>query len=71
MNSPEFITSQRVDLSNCEQEAINIPNRIQPHGVLIALQELQLIILHIIKNPNKFKVFFAKYLMKTIKFTIL
>lgn len=40
MNSQEFITSQRVDLSNCEQEAINITDRIQPHGVLVDLQKL-------------------------------
>ena len=40
MNSQEFITSQRVALSNCEQEAINITDRIQPHGVLVDLQKL-------------------------------
>ncbi len=33
-----------VDLTNCDREPIHIPGSIQPHGVLLALQEPELII---------------------------
>jgi light-regulated signal transduction histidine kinase (bacteriophytochrome) len=33
-----------VDLTNCDREPIHIPGRIQPHGVLLALREPEMII---------------------------
>ncbi|WP_322906766.1 diguanylate cyclase domain-containing protein [Paenibacillus campi] len=32
-----FITSEPIDLTNCDKEPIHIPGRIQPHGVLFAV----------------------------------
>lgn len=50
----EFITSETVDLSNCDREPIHIPGRIQPHGVLLVLQEPDLIILQASRNTKQF-----------------
>jgi two-component system, chemotaxis family, sensor kinase Cph1 len=35
-----------VDLTNCDREPIHIPGSIQPHGVLLALREPDLIVTH-------------------------
>lgn len=43
---------QPVDLTNCEREPIHIPSRIQPHGVLLALQEPELTIVQASDNTN-------------------
>ncbi len=37
--------SQEVDLTKCDRKTIHLPGSIQPHGVLLALQEPQLKIL--------------------------
>ena len=39
-----------VDLTNCDREPIHIPGAIQPHGVLLALQEPDLTILQVSEN---------------------
>ena len=41
---------QPVDLTNCEREPIHIPSLIQPHGVLLALQEPELTIVQTSDN---------------------
>jgi light-regulated signal transduction histidine kinase (bacteriophytochrome)/DNA-binding response OmpR family regulator len=54
MNSPNFITSsESVNLTSCDHEPIHIPGRIQPHGVLLVLQEPQLTILQVSLNINQ------------------
>jgi len=40
----------QVDLSNCSKEPIHIPGLIQPHGVLLVLQEVDLTILQVSNN---------------------
>ncbi|MBW4582257.1 MAG: GAF domain-containing protein [Tildeniella nuda ZEHNDER 1965/U140] len=52
MNSIEFVTSQPIDLTNCDREPIHIPGQIQPHGVLLALQVPQLTILQVSQNTG-------------------
>lgn len=42
--------SQTVDLTNCDREPIHIPGSIQPHGVLLVLQEPELTIVQISTN---------------------
>ncbi len=44
----------RVDLTNCDREPIHIPGAIQPHGVLLALQEPDLTILQASDNARAF-----------------
>jgi two-component system, chemotaxis family, sensor kinase Cph1 len=39
MNIQNFVNTQEVDLTNCDREAIHIPGAIQPHGILLVLQE--------------------------------
>ncbi|HEY8550654.1 MAG TPA: ATP-binding protein [Vicinamibacterales bacterium] len=41
-----------VDLTSCDREPIHIPGAIQPHGVLLALQEPQLNVLQASRNVN-------------------
>lgn len=41
-----------VDITNCDREPIHIPGAIQPHGVLLALQEPDLIITHASENAS-------------------
>ncbi|WP_260446297.1 MULTISPECIES: hypothetical protein [unclassified Nostoc] len=33
------MTDETIDLTNCDREPIHIPNLIQPHGVLLVLQD--------------------------------
>ncbi|MDZ7961888.1 MAG: hypothetical protein RMY34_29095 [Aulosira sp. DedQUE10] len=47
---PEFVTSEPIDLTNCDREPIPIPSLIQSHGVLLTLQEPQLEILQFTEN---------------------
>ncbi|MFN8489372.1 MAG: GAF domain-containing protein [Caldilineaceae bacterium] len=42
-----------VDLTTCDREPIHIPGRIQPHGVLLALQEPELTIVQISQNSGE------------------
>ncbi|MCU0548800.1 MAG: ATP-binding protein [Leptolyngbya sp. Prado105] len=41
---------ESIDLSNCDHEAIHIPGKIQPHGVLLVLSEPDLTIVQISSN---------------------
>jgi two-component system, chemotaxis family, sensor kinase Cph1 len=50
MNDREIITPDIVDLSNCDREAIHIPGRIQPHGVMLVLTEPDLTIVQVSRN---------------------
>jgi chemotaxis family two-component system sensor kinase Cph1 len=44
---------QPVDLTNCEREPIHIPSRIQPHGVLLTLQEPDFVIVQASSNAEE------------------
>lgn len=46
----DFITTQQVDLTNCDREAIHIPGFIQPHGLLFVLKEPELTIVQLSNN---------------------
>ncbi len=46
--------SQSVDLTNCDREPIQIPGLIQPHGVLLILQEPDLKIIQVSNNTLAF-----------------
>lgn len=41
------------DLSDCEREQIHLPGSIQPHGVLLALEEEQLTVSHASTNASR------------------
>ena len=44
---------EEFDLTNCDREPIHIPGTIQPHGILMLLEEPDLKILQISKNTTK------------------
>ncbi len=50
MTPAETSSSQSLDLSNCEREPIHIPGSIQPHGLLLALRQIDWTIAHISNN---------------------
>ncbi|RCJ21747.1 cyanobacterial phytochrome A [Nostoc sp. ATCC 43529] len=50
MNTNDISIPFEVDLTNCDREPIHIPGYIQPHGVLLALQEPELTILQCSNN---------------------
>ncbi|MGA9378969.1 MAG: GAF domain-containing protein, partial [Phormidium sp.] len=50
MDFTKLIPPELVDLTNCDREAIHTPGLIQPHGVLLTLQEPDLIILQASQN---------------------
>ncbi|WP_460204637.1 histidine kinase dimerization/phospho-acceptor domain-containing protein [Scytonema sp. NUACC21] len=54
MEIKNFVSTQEVDLTNCDREAIHIPGEIQPHGILLVLQEPELKILQVSNNIDKF-----------------
>jgi two-component system, chemotaxis family, sensor kinase Cph1 len=54
MNNHELTTPFQVDLTNCEKEPIHIPGAIQPHGVLLVLQEPEFTILQVSDNTWHF-----------------
>lgn len=45
-----MITAQNVNLTNCDREQIHIPGSIQPHGMLLALDESDLKIIQVSTN---------------------
>lgn len=51
-DEPSHITARNVDLSNCDKEQIQFCGAIQPHGLLIAVQEPDLIVRHISANAE-------------------
>lgn len=54
MTEIEFVISEAIDLTNCDREPIHIPGKIQPHGVLLVIQEPQLKILQVSQNAEHF-----------------
>src|ERR1700760_4743430 len=48
------INSSNVDLTNCDREPIHVPGAIQPHGVLIAFDEGDDLILQVSENCADF-----------------
>ncbi len=56
-DSPEngkFQHSWEADLTNCDREPIHVPGAIQPHGVLLVLQESDLRVLQVSDNTSEF-----------------
>ncbi|MBO3459028.1 ATP-binding protein [Aetokthonos hydrillicola Thurmond2011] len=49
-NQSENIISQSVDLTNCDREPIHIPGLIQPHGILLVIEEPELKIIQVSNN---------------------
>ncbi|AVH70577.1 ATP-binding protein [Nostoc sp. 'Lobaria pulmonaria (5183) cyanobiont'] len=47
------MTDEIIDLTNCDREPIHIPNLIQPHGVLLVLQDPTLEILQVSSNTQE------------------
>lgn len=52
MSQNEAIAQAKVDLTNCDREPIHIPGLIQPHGVLLVLQEPELTIIQVSANAD-------------------
>ena len=50
----ELLPNKPIDLTNCDREPIHIPGKIQPHGVLLVLQEPSLQIGQVSNNTEKF-----------------
>src|SRR5687768_14002640 len=48
----DLITAQNVDLSNCDREQVQFCGAIQPHGALVAVEEVAWTILHISGNSE-------------------
>lgn len=51
-DNKEWTLDQTVGLTNCDREPIHIPNRIQPHGVLLVLTEPELEIVQVSRNAG-------------------
>ncbi|MCT7950642.1 GAF domain-containing protein [Ancylothrix sp. C2] len=56
MNPPETISREQeeFDLTNCDREPIHLPGTIQPHGIMMVLEEPDLKILQVSNNTAKF-----------------
>ncbi|MBD2579148.1 response regulator [Oscillatoria sp. FACHB-1406] len=52
MNSQKWVSPKEADVTNCDREAIHIPGQIQPHGVLLVLQEPDLILRQVSENTE-------------------
>jgi PAS domain S-box-containing protein len=53
MNNNNFLSANTpVDLNNCDREPIHIPGLIQPHGILLVLQEPELNIIQVSNNTG-------------------
>ena len=63
MNNRELVMPQDVDLTNCDRESIHTPGSIQPHGILLALDESKFTILQASKNTLDFLGLRAEYLI--------
>lgn len=53
MNSQKWVSPKEADLTNCDREAIHIPGQIQPHGLLLVLQEPDLILRQVSENTEE------------------
>ena len=51
---PRQIDSPPIDLTNCDKEPIHIPGCIQPHGMLLVLNEPELEIIQVSANAEQF-----------------
>lgn len=80
MSDLTLISAEKVDFSSCYGEAIHIPGSIQPHGVLLVLQEPEFKILQASNNTEQFfgipatslinkklNVIFSQYQIKILK----
>jgi two-component system, chemotaxis family, sensor kinase Cph1 len=47
------MTDETIDLTNCDREAIHIPGLIQPHGVVLVLQDPSLEIVQVSSNTQE------------------
>ncbi|ALF54988.1 cyanobacterial phytochrome A [Nostoc piscinale CENA21] len=47
------MADEKIDLTNCDREPIHIPGLIQPHGVLLVLQDAHLEIIQVSDNTEK------------------
>ncbi|MBD2532412.1 GAF domain-containing protein [Nostoc flagelliforme FACHB-838] len=47
------MTNETIDLTNCDRELIHIPSLIQPHGILLVLQDPTLEILQVSSNTQE------------------
>ncbi len=52
MSTPTSNGGEAVTLENCEAEPIHVPAAIQPHGVLLAVSEPDLVIRHVSNNSE-------------------
>ena len=53
-NEPTLVTSKNVDLSSCDREQVHLVGAIQPHGVLLVLEEPALRIVQASSNSADF-----------------
>ncbi len=49
----KLLSTELIDLTNCDREPIHIPGKIQPHGVLLVFQEYSLKILQVSQNTER------------------
>ncbi|NEP81875.1 MAG: GAF domain-containing protein [Okeania sp. SIO3C4] len=63
-NKIEIITADKVNLNNCDREQIQIPGSIQPHGVLLVLQEPELDIIQVSNNTEEWLNILPENLLK-------
>ena len=54
MTYQEIVTAKTANLTNCDREQIHIPGLIQPHGLLLVLQEPEFKILQVSNNTLQF-----------------
>lgn len=52
MKSLNYIFNEPISLTNCDREPIHIPNAIQPHGILLVLNEADWQILQVSDNTK-------------------
>ncbi|HLO86582.1 MAG TPA: GAF domain-containing protein [Nostocaceae cyanobacterium] len=69
MNNNDFLAENTpVDLNNCDREPIHIPGLIQPHGILMVLQEPDLNIIQVSENTFEILGIPVEYILgKTLK----
>ncbi|MGB3512663.1 MAG: ATP-binding protein [Microcoleaceae cyanobacterium] len=63
-NQTEIITKETVNLTNCDREQIHIPGLIQPHGVLLVLQEPEFDIIQVSCNTKEWLNILPENLLK-------
>ncbi len=48
--APAAATVDRVDVTQCDREPIHVPGAVQPHGVLLALRQADLVVVQVSRN---------------------